>query len=119
MKSIGQFTILTDYKNLEYFTTVCKLSERQMRWQLVLSCFDLVIRYRPGKEGGLPDILTHREQDLPKDSTDDRLNLQMARLIPEGMIQGNTMKLAVVQPVKAALVLQEQLAILLDKLQLL
>jgi hypothetical protein len=31
LKSVGQFTVLTDYKNLEYFSTVRKLSERQMR----------------------------------------------------------------------------------------
>ena len=43
LKSVGQFTILTDHKNLEYFTTVRKLSERQMRWQLVLSKFNPII----------------------------------------------------------------------------
>ena len=32
LKSVRQFTVLTDYKNLEYFTTVRKLSERQIRW---------------------------------------------------------------------------------------
>jgi len=93
LKSVGQFTILTDHKNLEYFTTVRKLSERQMRWQLVLSKFDPVIQYRPGKEGGLPDALTRRDQDLPKEG-DERLDYRMAQLIPDGMIQGNVIRLA-------------------------
>ena len=31
LKSIRQFTVLTDYKNLKYFITVRKLSERQIR----------------------------------------------------------------------------------------
>ena len=61
LKSAGQFTVLTDYKNLEYFSTVRKLSERQMRWQLILSKFNPVIRYRPGKEGGLLDALIRRD----------------------------------------------------------
>jgi hypothetical protein len=93
LKSVGQFTVLTDHKNLEYFTTVRKLSERQMRWQLILSKFNPVIRYRPGKEGSLPDALTRRDQDLP-DEGDERLDYRMAQLIPDGMIQGNNIRLA-------------------------
>jgi len=93
LKSAGQFTVLTDHKNLEYFSTVRKLSERQMRWQLILSKFNPVIRYRPGKEGGLPDALTRRDQDLPEEG-DERLDYRMAQLIPDGMIQGNAIRLA-------------------------
>ena len=74
-----------NYKNLEYFLTVRKLSERQMRWQLVLSKFNPVIRYRPGKDGGLPDALTRRDQDLLEEG-DERLNYRMAQLILDGMI---------------------------------
>lgn len=97
LKSVGQFTVLTDHKNLEYFTTIRKLSERQMRWQLILSKFNPVIRYRPGKDGGLPDALTRRPQDLPTSSDDERLNQRMAQLIPDGMIQGNAIRLAPVR----------------------
>jgi hypothetical protein len=50
-----------DYKNLKYFSTVYKLSERQMRWQLIFSKFNLVIQYRLDKEGGLLDALTQRD----------------------------------------------------------
>jgi hypothetical protein len=103
LKSVGQFTILTDHKNLEYFTTVCKLSERQMRWQLVLSKFNPIIQYRPGKEGGLPDALTRRDQDLPQEG-DQRLNHRMTQLIPDGMIQGNAIRLA---PVSAPVAEQQ------------
>jgi hypothetical protein len=93
LKSVGQFTVLTDHKNLEYFSTVRKLSERQMRWQLILSKFNPVIQYRPGKEGVLPDALTRRDQDIPQDG-DERLNYRMAQLIPAGMIRGNAIRLA-------------------------
>ena len=98
LKSVGQFTILTDHKNLEYFSTVRKLSERQMRWQLILSKFNPVIQYRPGKEGVLPDALTRRDQDIPQDG-DERLNYRMAQLIPAGMIRGNAIRLAPVTAV--------------------
>lgn len=54
LKSVGEFKILTDHKNLEYFTTLRKLSERQMRWQLILSKFRPIIQYRPGKLGAQP-----------------------------------------------------------------
>ena len=77
LKSTGQFTVLTDHKNLEYFSTVRKLSERQMRWQLILSKFNPVIRYRPGKEGGLLDALTRRDQDLLEEE-DKRLDYRIA-----------------------------------------
>jgi hypothetical protein len=112
LKSVGQFTVLTDHKNLEYFTTVRKLSERQMRWQLVLSRFNPLIRYRPGKEGGLPDALTRRDQDLPKEG-DERLDYRMAQLIPDGVIQGNAIRLAATSTVP---LIEEPLAFT-DRLQ--
>ena len=99
LKSVGQFTVLTDHKNLEYFSTVRKLSERQMRWQLILSKFNPVIQYRPGKDGVLPDALTRRDQDIPQDG-DERLNHRMAQLIPAGMIRGNAIRLAPVMTVE-------------------
>ena len=104
LKSVGQFTVLTDHKNLEFFTRIRKLSERQMRWQLVLSRFNLHIQYRPGKEGGLPDALTRRDQDLPEEG-DERLNYRMVQLIPDGTIRDNTIRMASVSvmPVTATL----------------
>jgi hypothetical protein len=57
--------VVTDHKNLEYFTTTKLLSRRQARWAEFLSRFDFQIRYRPGKQGGKPDALTRRTADLP------------------------------------------------------
>ncbi|GME30926.1 uncharacterized protein ACHE_31418A, partial [Neofusicoccum parvum] len=48
LRSVKEFKIVTDHKNLEYFTTVRRLTERQMRWQLILSRFNFTIAYRPG-----------------------------------------------------------------------
>ena len=50
--------IVTDHKNLEYFSTTKVLTRRQARWSEYLSQFNLVIRFRPGRLGTKPDFLT-------------------------------------------------------------
>ena len=41
--------VVTDHKNLEYFTTTKVLTRRQARWLEYLSQFNMVICFRPGK----------------------------------------------------------------------
>jgi len=60
-------SVLTDHKNLEYFTTTKLLNRRQARWAQFLSQFNFKIVYRPGKVGAKPDSLTRRSRDLPKE----------------------------------------------------
>ena len=55
--------VLTDHKNLQYFTTTKLLSHRQARWSEYLSRFNFTIVYRPGSQGQKPDALTRRTQD--------------------------------------------------------
>jgi len=50
--------IVTDHKNLEYFSTTKVLTRRQVRWSEYLSQFNLVIWFRPGHLGTKPDALT-------------------------------------------------------------
>ncbi|SPJ89616.1 related to TY3B TY3B protein [Fusarium torulosum] len=64
--------VITDHKNLEYFTTTKLLNRRQARWSEFLSRFNFQITYRPGKQGAKPDALTRRSEDLPKEG-DERL----------------------------------------------
>ena len=52
--------VVTDHKNLEYFSTTKMLTRRQARWSEYLSSFNLAIRFRPGRLGGKPDALTRR-----------------------------------------------------------
>jgi len=52
--------VVTDHKNLEYFATTKLLTRRQARWSEYLSQFNLVIRFRPGKQSTKPDALTRR-----------------------------------------------------------
>ncbi|KAG9590724.1 hypothetical protein KCU77_g7839, partial [Aureobasidium melanogenum] len=47
--------VITDHKNLEYFTTTKQLSQRQARWSEFLSRFDFKIIYRPGKQAYHPE----------------------------------------------------------------
>jgi hypothetical protein len=68
--------VVTDHKNLEYFTTTKILTRHQVRWLEYLSAFNLVIRFCPGKLGGKPDALTRRWDVYPKegDSTYAQIN---------------------------------------------
>ena len=56
--SASPIDVVTDHKNLEYFSTTKVLTRRQARWSEYLSQFNLVIRFRPGRLGTKPDALT-------------------------------------------------------------
>ncbi|KAI0995203.1 hypothetical protein K3495_g12979, partial [Podosphaera aphanis] len=75
------FTILSDHKNLQCFMTTRKLSERQVRWSLLLSQYRFQLKFRPGKKSQRPDALSRREQDRPLLHDDDRLKNREAQLI--------------------------------------
>jgi hypothetical protein len=57
--------ILTDDKNLEYWKTKRDLNLRQTRWGERLANYDFIIKYRPGKLAGKPDILSRESGDSP------------------------------------------------------
>lgn len=63
--------VVTDHKNLEYFSSTKMLSRRQARWSEYLSAFNLLIRFRPGKLGAKPDSLTRRPDVYPKRGDSD------------------------------------------------
>jgi hypothetical protein len=81
LRSLREFEIKTDHKNLEYFMTARKLTERQMRWSLILSQYNFKITYIPGKDNERADALSRREQDMPKGIDDDRLQGRMVQLL--------------------------------------
>jgi len=58
--------IVTDHKNLEYFSTTKVLTRRQAQWSEYLSQFNLVIRFCPGCLGTKPDALTRQWDVYPK-----------------------------------------------------
>ena len=59
--------VVTDHKNLEYFSSTKLLTRRQARWSEYLSPFNFVLRFRPGKLGAKPDSLTRRWDVYPKE----------------------------------------------------
>ena len=63
--------VITDHKNLEYFSTTKVLNRRQARWSEYLCQFNLIIRFRPGKLGTKPDALTRRWDVYAKEGGND------------------------------------------------
>ena len=43
------FELVTDHKNIEWWTTARDLNRRQARWSLYLSRFDFKVTYRKGE----------------------------------------------------------------------
>ena len=76
-----QFTILSDHRNLQYFMTSRVLSERQIRWAEELSYYNFVIKFWAGKDSEKPDLLSRRDQVMPKDASDERLSERRFQLI--------------------------------------
>src|SRR5260221_8894878 len=52
--------MVTDHKNLEYFTSSKKLLQRQARWAEFLVQFNMKVRFRLGRLGSKLDVLTCR-----------------------------------------------------------
>ncbi|QRW15575.1 Retrotransposable element Tf2 protein [Rhizoctonia solani] len=57
--------VLTDHKNLEYFSTSQSLNKRQIRWANFLVDYNFQIIYRPGAQNKKADILSQRYDLVP------------------------------------------------------
>lgn len=79
------FTILTDHKNLEPFTTKKVLNEGQVRWMELLTSLLFKIKNRPGKLSIIPHALYKREQDVHKDSSDAQIALKERTPLPNSL----------------------------------
>jgi hypothetical protein len=63
--------IITDNKNLEYFSSMKVLTYHQAFWSEYLSAFNRVIHFQPGKLGEKPDTLTwHADYYLKRGDRD-------------------------------------------------
>src|ERR1700712_2588537 len=63
------FIVITDHKNLLYFTMIKVLTRRHARWAERLAAYDFKIVYWKGSENGRADALSRRsdyEDDSPK-----------------------------------------------------
>ena len=77
--------VLTDHKNLVWFTETKSYNRRQARWAEKLSRFDFVIQFRPGVEAGKPDALSRRPDYWPKGGGDPATRNEFTFLKPEQM----------------------------------
>lgn len=60
----SEFTILTDHKNLLYFTTTKQLNRRQIRWSKKLEQYKFKIRYTSEKNNDRADALNRRSDHM-------------------------------------------------------
>ena len=74
--------VVTDHKNLEYFSTMKLLTRRQARWSEFLSQFNMVIRFCPGKLGAKPDALTRRWDVYRKGGNSDFASINPSNTKP-------------------------------------
>ena len=63
--------IITDHRNLQYFSPTKILMHQQAHWSEFLSAFNLVICFHPGKLGTKPDALTRQWDIYPKEGNSD------------------------------------------------
>jgi len=63
--------VVTDHKNLEYFCMTKLLTHWQAQWSEFLSQFNMVVRFRLGKLGTKPDVLTRCWDVYPKEGDKD------------------------------------------------
>jgi hypothetical protein len=54
--------VVTDHKNLVYFSTTRTLNRRQARWLSFLADYDFEIIFRPGAQHGQADALSRRAE---------------------------------------------------------
>jgi len=74
--------VVTDHKNLEYFSTTKLLTRRQARWLEYLTQFHMTIRFRPGRLGTKPDTLTRRWDVYLKEGGSDYASINPRHLRP-------------------------------------
>jgi hypothetical protein len=80
-KMVRKFTVITNYKNLEYFITRRLLSERHVCWAETLSKYNLIFVYRPGKVNGRVDAMSRKEEDTPAGKDDDQMMSTAFRML--------------------------------------
>jgi hypothetical protein len=77
------FVVLSDHKNLQYFMTTRKLSERQVRWFLTFFQFRFQLKFRAEKKVQRPNALLRREQDMPGGKKDERFKNRINQLLKD------------------------------------
>lgn len=61
LRNTDEFDILSDHEPLKYFQTKRTLNARQIRWMQLLAGYRFLIKYRPGKDKVLADVLSRKD----------------------------------------------------------
>ena len=80
--SLTPIDMVTDHKNLEYFSTTKLLTHRQVCWSEFLCQFNLTIHFRPSHLGTKPDALMRRWDVYPKEGGSDYASVNPHNLRP-------------------------------------
>jgi hypothetical protein len=86
LRSVRSFEICTDHKNLEYFMTAKRLTERQVRWSLDLSKYNFTLSYIKGAANIVADAMSRRTQDIPQNDSDARVADRTYQLLPNSSL---------------------------------
>jgi len=86
LRSVLSFQICTDHKNLKYFMTVKKLTERQMRWSLILSQYNFFILYLLSKQNERADALSRQKQNVLMNLSNNRVQYCTTQIIYSEMM---------------------------------
>ena len=109
--SLIPIDVVTDHKNLEYFSTSKVLTRRQARWSEYLSQFNLVMRFRLGRLSTKPDSLTRCWDVYPKGGNNDYAKVNPINFRPvftQEQISASLHATNLFEPVLAATVLMNQ-----------
>ena len=74
--------VVTNHKNLEYFSSSKVLTRHQAHWLEYFSQFNLTICFRPGCLGAKPDALTCHWDVYPKEGDRDYVHINLHNLKP-------------------------------------
>src|SRR6185369_5051258 len=74
--------VVTDHKNLKYFSTTKTLTRRQACWSEYLSQFNLIICFQPDCLGMKPDLLSRRWNIYPKGENSDYASVNPSNFRP-------------------------------------
>ena len=80
--SLTPIDVVTDHKNLEYFSTTKLLTRFQVRWSEFLCQFNLTICFCPSRLGTKPDALTRQWDVYPKEGGSDYASVNPHNLRP-------------------------------------
>ena len=78
--SLTPVDVVTDHKNLEYFSTTKLLTCRQVRCSEFLCQFNLIIQFCPGCLDTKPNTLTRQWDIYPKEGGSDYTSINLTNL---------------------------------------